>query len=115
MNLKKLIAALLVLCMLLACTACGSNPPAPTAALSVPEGDDKPAKYPLVYQTSDVMVINKIDTMPAFDFSRERVEKYVRESNPGIRMFYVSAKTGEGVKELAEYLINYVKEWNGNE
>ncbi|MDO4812363.1 MAG: hydrogenase nickel incorporation protein HypB [Eubacteriales bacterium] len=83
--------------------------------LSVPEGDDKPAKYPLVYQTSDVMVINKIDTMPAFDFSRERVEKYVRELNPGIRMFYVSAKTGEGVKELAEYLINYVKEWNGNE
>lgn len=83
--------------------------------LSVPEGDDKPAKYPLVYQTSDVMVINKIDTMPAFDFSRERVEKYVGELNPGIRMFYVSAKTGEGVKELAEYLINYVKEWNGNE
>lgn len=83
--------------------------------LSVPEGDDKPAKYPLVYQTSDVMVINKIDTMPAFDFSRERVEKYVRELNPGMRMFYVSAKTGEGVKELAEYLINYVKEWNGNE
>lgn len=79
--------------------------------LSVPEGDDKPAKYPLMYQVSDLMVVNKIDALPVFDFSRERVEGYVKQLNPEMKIFYISAKTGEGVKELADYLVSLVKEW----
>ena len=80
--------------------------------LSVPEGHDKPAKYPLMYQVCDVIVVNKIDALPVFDFDKDKLEAYVRELNPDIKLFYISAKTGEGVKELADYLINYVKEWN---
>ena len=80
--------------------------------LSVPEGDDKPAKYPLMYEVSDVIVVNKIDALPVFDFSKERMEGYVRELNPDIKIFYISAKTGEGVAELADWLVDYVKEWN---
>lgn len=80
--------------------------------LSVPEGDDKPAKYPLMYEVSDIMVINKIDVMPVFDFNKERCEGYARELNPDIKIFYISAKTGEGVKELAEYLLLRIKEVN---
>ena len=80
--------------------------------LSVPEGDDKPAKYPLMYETCDMLVVNKIDTLPIFDFSRERMEKYARERNPKIEIFYISAKTGEGVQELADALVKKVKEWN---
>lgn len=80
--------------------------------LSVPEGHDKPAKYPLMYEVCDVLVVNKIDAMPVFDFSKKQLEAYVRELNPDIKIFYISAKTGEGIEVLAEYLINYVKEWN---
>lgn len=78
--------------------------------LSVPEGDDKPAKYPLMYEKSDILVINKIDTMPVFDFSRERVEQYARQRNPGIAIFYISAKSGEGVQALAEEIEKRVRE-----
>ena len=80
--------------------------------LSVPEGDDKPAKYPLMYEVCDVLAVNKIDALPVFDFDKERMEGYVRELNPDIRIFYISAKTGEGVDELADYLVEYAKEWN---
>ena len=80
--------------------------------LSVPEGHDKPAKYPLMYEVSDVLVVNKIDALPVFDFDKEQVEAYVRELNPDIKIFYISAKTGEGVQELANYLIDYVRDWN---
>ena len=80
--------------------------------LSVPEGDDKPAKYPLMYETSDILVINKIDTLPIFDFDKERVERDARIRNPGIEIFYISAKTGEGVQELADALVRKVKEVN---
>ena len=73
--------------------------------LSVPEGDDKPVKYPLMYEKSDILVINKIDTLPVFDFDRDRVEKYARMRNPDVRIFYISAKNGEGVAELAVYLL----------
>ena len=73
--------------------------------LSVPEGDDKPAKYPLMYETCQLLVVNKTDTLPYFDFDRERMERYARACNPDIRVFYISAKTGEGVAELAEYLL----------
>lgn len=80
--------------------------------LSVPEGDDKPAKYPLMYEESDILVINKIDTMPVFDFNSEYVESCVKKLNPSISIFYISAKTGEGIKELADYLVTQVNAWN---
>ena len=77
--------------------------------LSVPEGDDKPAKYPLMYQECSILVVNKVDTLPVFDFNRERMEGYARTCNPDIRIFYISAKTGEGVKKLADYLVERIK------
>ena len=80
--------------------------------LSVPEGDDKPAKYPLMYEKCDILVVNKIDTLPIFDFDRARVEQYARMRNPDIEFFYISAKTGEGVQQLADALVKKVKEWN---
>ncbi len=81
--------------------------------LSVPEGDDKPAKYPLMYRESDIIVVNKIDTMAVFDFDKSRIERDVKALNPDIEFFYISAKTGEGVEELAERIIRAVKEING--
>lgn len=80
--------------------------------LSVPEGDDKPVKYPLMYEESDILVINKIDTMPIFDFSVDRAVAAARKCNPDMQVFCISAKTGEGVEALADALIEYVKEWN---
>ena len=80
--------------------------------LSVPEGDDKPAKYPLMYEVSDVLVINKIDALPVFDFRKDYVEACARRLNPQIKIFYISAKTGEGVKELADYLLEKIQEVN---
>ena len=79
--------------------------------LSVPEGDDKPVKYPLMYQKCDILVVNKIDTLPVFDFDRERMEAAVHKHNPAIRIFYISAKTGEGVEKLAAYLAERVEAW----
>ena len=79
--------------------------------LSVPEGDDKPAKYPLMYEKCDIVVVNKIDTLPVFDFDKEFMEKCARANNPDIEFFYISAKTGEGVQELADTLVDKVKEW----
>lgn len=80
--------------------------------LSIPEGDDKPAKYPLMYETCDMLVINKIDALPVFDFDMERVERYARECNKDIKMLAISAKTGEGVEALAEELLSMIREWN---
>lgn len=80
--------------------------------LSVPEGDDKPAKYPLMYKESDILVVNKIDTLPVFEFSKEQLETYAKARNPAIKIFYISAKTGEGVEELANYLLTLIKKWN---
>ena len=80
--------------------------------LSVPEGDDKPAKYPLMYEVADLLVVNKIDALAVFDFDKERMERDVRKRNPDMKIFYISALTGEGVEELAEYLMEKTKEWN---
>lgn len=80
--------------------------------LSVPEGDDKPAKYPLMYEVSDILVINKIDALPVFDFRKEYMEMCAKKLNPNIQIFYISAKTGEGVEALAQYLIKFVEQWN---
>lgn len=73
--------------------------------LSVPEGDDKPIKYPLMYEESDILVVNKIDALEVFDFNKETVIKYARLRNPDIKIFFISALTGEGVEELAKYLL----------
>lgn len=72
--------------------------------LSVPEGDDKPLKYPLMFEHSDALVITKIDALPYFDFSMEKVRERVLRLNPQIRIFPVSAKTGEGMEELEKWL-----------
>ena len=80
--------------------------------LSVPEGDDKPAKYPLMYEECDIMVVNKIDALAVFDFDKEKAERYARLRNPSIKVVYISAKTGEGVEALAEEIIRLVQAWN---
>lgn len=72
--------------------------------LSVPEGHDKPLKYPLVFEVSDVCIVNKTDVLPYFDFDTEKVAEYAKMRNPNIKLFFISAKTGEGVAELAEYI-----------
>ena len=80
--------------------------------LSVPEGDDKPLKYPLMYETCDLLVINKIDVESYFDFNREKVIAYAKMRNPNIKILFISAKTGEGIPELAEWILKQVRQWN---
>ena len=80
--------------------------------LSVPEGDDKPLKYPLMYETCDLLIINKIDVEPYFDFDRNKVMEYAKMRNPNIRILFISAKTGEGIPELANWLLQRVRQWN---
>lgn len=77
--------------------------------LSVPEGDDKPLKYPLMFQVCDTVLINKIDTLAAFDFDTEKVKEYIYQRNPNARIFYISAKTGEGFDEWTNWLLECVK------
>ncbi len=72
--------------------------------LSVPEGDDKPLKYPLMFQKSDALVITKTDALPFFNFDLEACAERVRKLNPEIRIFPVSAKTGEGMEPLEQWL-----------
>jgi hydrogenase nickel incorporation protein HypB len=79
--------------------------------LSVPEGDDKPLKYPLMFSKVDVLLINKIDAMEYFDFDLEAVKERVRKLNPAIRVIPISAKTGEGVDGWADWLRSEVKQW----
>lgn len=79
--------------------------------LSVPEGHDKPLKYPLVFQVCDVMIINKIDVLPYFDFDLEKVREFARRRNPNIQIFPISAKTGEGVDALTAYLKERITAW----
>lgn len=79
--------------------------------LSVPEGDDKPLKYPLMFSTVDVLIINKIDTLEHFDFDLEAVRERVAKLNPSIEIIPISAKTGEGMEGLANWLRREIKEW----
>ena len=79
--------------------------------LSVPEGDDKPLKYPLVFSICDVVVINKIDVLPYFDFDAEKCKEYIKRRNPNAKVFMICAKTGEGVDEWANWLLSEVKNW----
>lgn len=79
--------------------------------LSVPEGHDKPLKYPLMYETCNLLVVNKIDVLPYFDFNTKQVEEFARMRNPNIDIIYTSAKTKEGIKEVATWILNNVKAW----
>ena len=79
--------------------------------LSVPEGHDKPLKYPLVFQVCDAMIVNKIDVLPYFDFDMEKVTQYAKMRNPGIAILPISAKTGDGVEAVAAYLKKKIKDW----
>lgn len=80
--------------------------------LSVPEGDDKPLKYPLMFTVSDAVIINKIDTKSVFDFDDDAVVERIHKLNPRAEIFFISAKTGEGVDEWCDWLKKQVKEWN---
>lgn len=80
--------------------------------LSVPEGDDKPLKYPLVFTRCDAVLINKLDALPVFDFDLEKCEKWIRMRNPSIRIFPVSAKTGEGFDPFGKWVIEKVRNRN---
>ena len=77
--------------------------------LSVPEGDDKPLKYPLMFEKCDVVVVTKIDTLEAFDFDMKKFEERVGKLNKNARIFKVSAKTGEGIEALENELYERIK------
>ena len=79
--------------------------------LSVPEGDDKPLKYPLMFSICDVVLINKIDVLPYFDFDMEKCRKNILMRNPNVKIIPISARTGEGIEEWAKWLRDEVKEW----
>ena len=79
--------------------------------LSVPEGHDKPLKYPLMYEVCDLLVVNKIDVMPYFDFDKEKVIEYAKMRNPKIEIIFISAKTGEGIDELASWILENTRQW----
>ena len=80
--------------------------------LSVPEGHDKPLKYPLMFSICDVLLINKIDVLPYFDFDLEECKKYVRKLNPKMKVIPISARNGEGIEEWADWLRTEIKAWN---
>lgn len=80
--------------------------------LSVPEGHDKPLKYPLMYEICQLLVINKMDVMPYFDFDTQKVVEYAKMRNPEIEILFVSAKTGEGVDAVADWIAQSAMEWN---
>ncbi len=77
--------------------------------LSVPEGDDKPLKYPLMYQVSDVVLINKIDAMDYFDFSIDKARERILALNPRALFFPISAKTGEGLDAVCDWIFSELK------
>ena len=80
--------------------------------LSVPEGHDKPLKYPLIFTVCDALIINKIDVLPYFDFDMEKVVEYAHMRNPKLKIFPLSAKTGEGVDAWCNWLSEQVRDWN---
>ena len=79
--------------------------------LSVPEGDDKPLKYPLMFSVCDLVLVNKVDVMPYFDFDLDKCREYVRMRNPKARIIPICAKTGEGLDDFADWLLAEVESW----
>ncbi|MBO7077770.1 MAG: hydrogenase nickel incorporation protein HypB [Bacteroidales bacterium] len=82
--------------------------------LSVPEGDDKPLKYPLMFSVCDLVLVNKTDVLPYFDFDLDRCREHVRMRNPKARVIPICAKTGEGVDAFAAWLLEQVAAWKTN-
>ncbi len=82
--------------------------------LSVPEGDDKPLKYPLMFTVCDLVIINKTDVMPYFDFDLERCKSYIHQRNPKAQVIPICAKTGEGVDAFVQWLLTEVNAWKNN-
>lgn len=80
--------------------------------LSVPEGDDKPLKYPLMFSICDVLLVNKMDVVDVFDFDLEAVRERAQKLNPNIKVIPISARTGEGIAEWADWIRAEVKKWN---
>lgn len=83
--------------------------------LSVPEGDDKPLKYPLMFEKADMVAVSKVDALPAFDFDPEKCEKNIRFRNGKAPVFLVSGRTGEGIRELADKIVEHVRKRMGGE
>ena len=79
--------------------------------LSVPEGDDKPLKYPLMFSICDVLLVNKIDVLPYFDFDLDSCRKYVKKLNPNMKIIPISARTGEGIDRWCDWLRSQVRAW----
>ena len=79
--------------------------------LSVPEGDDKPLKYPLVFEKSDLVIINKMDAIKYFNFNLEKCEEYIKMRNKDATIIPISAKTGEGIDKVADYFLRKLKEF----
>ena len=85
-----------------------------TMILSVPEGDDKPLKYPKMFTKANVLLVTKIDTLSVFKFDFKALEERVKKLNPNIKIFHISAVTGEGMDDWANYLIDTVNDWRKN-
>ena len=79
--------------------------------LSVPEGHDKPLKYPLMFSVCDVVVINKMDVATYFDFDIDKCKEYIKMRNPGAEVIPICAKTGEGVEAFAQWILNQINNW----
>lgn len=79
--------------------------------LSVPEGHDKPLKYPLIFTVCDALIINKIDVLPYFDFDMDKVVEYAHRRNPNLKIFPISAKSGLGVDAWRQWLLKETRAW----
>ena len=83
--------------------------------LSVPEGHDKPLKYPLMFSICDLVLINKIDVAPYFDFDLDKCSQYIKMRNPNAEIIPICAKTGQGVDKFADWIIKNIAKWRNNE
>ena len=83
--------------------------------LSVPEGHDKPLKYPLMFSICDLVLINKMDVAPYFDFDFDKCSQYIKMRNPNAEIIPICAKTGEGVDKFADWIIKNIAKWRNNE
>ena len=83
--------------------------------LSVPEGHDKPLKYPLMFSICDLVIINKMDVAPYFDFDLDKCIQYIKMRNPNAEIIPICAKTGQGVDKFANWIINNIAKWRNNE